>query len=339
MLGMGRAGRETPCSLAADVVVVDEASMVDLSLMVKLMEAVPEHARLILLGDKDQLASVEAGAILGDICKGGETQNGEGIGKSIIQLTRNYRFDASAGIGRLAAAIRDGDSQGAVACLENGGLAGVTFIQARETDLLPGVLSGIVRKEYLPCFFEGEPRQRWERFSAFRILCAHRQGALGVAGVNEWVERFLLHEAGLEPGRTWYSGRPVMVEQNDYQLGLFNGDVGVTAPTGPLDEDVGVFFPDVGAEGRFLMPSRLPRHTTVYAMTVHKSQGSEFDRIVLVLPPRRSPVVTRELLYTAVTRARSHVTILGDLQMVRETVDTPVQRASGLSEQLQAISK
>ncbi len=334
MLGIGRSRRGAAPSLPADVVVVDEASMVDLSLMTRLMEAIPEHARLILLGDKDQLASVEAGAILGDICRGGGKKKGEGIGKSIVQLNRSYRFDAAAGIGTLATAIRDGDSRAAVGLLESGSLPGVTFVPVTEAEQSPGVLVEVVRKEYLPYFFEKDARRKWEKFNSFRILCAHRQGSFGVSGINSRVERFLLHEAGYDPGRVWYPGRPVMVEQNDYQLNLFNGDVGVAAPSETPTGDIGVYFSGTEGGGRLLMPSRLPQHTTVYAMTVHKSQGSEFDRVVLVLPPRRSPVVTRELLYTAVTRAKTSVTILGSGQVIREAVESPVQRASGLSEQL-----
>jgi len=332
MLGMARSGRRAVRMVPADVVVVDEASMVDLSLMTRLMAAVPAHARLILLGDRDQLASVEAGAILGDICRGGEKKKGEGIGKSVVALTRSYRFDAATGIGTLAAAIREGDSRAAVALLEGGNLPDVTLIPIADPEKLPGFLEKIARNEYLPYFLEEDMRRKWEKFSSFRILCAHRQGRFGAVGINSTVERVLLHEAGLEPGRTWYPGRPVMVEQNDYQLGLFNGDAGVAARTGATAEDIGVFFPGSEGDGRLLMPSRLPRHETVYAMTVHKSQGSEFDRVVLVLPPRRSPVVTRELLYTAVTRAKTAVTIIGTGQVIREAVETPVQRASGLSE-------
>jgi exodeoxyribonuclease V alpha subunit len=234
----------------------------------------------------------------------------------------------------LAAAIRDGDSQAAVGLLGDGSLSGVTFVPLKDAKQLPGILTEIVRKEYLPYFFEEEPRRKWERFNAFRILCAHRQGPLGALGINGWVEHFLLHETGFEPGRPWYPGRPVMVEQNDYQLDLFNGDVGMAVPSGTAAGGIGVYFPGAEGEGRLLVPSRLPQHDTVYAMTVHKSQGSEFDRVVLVLPPRRSPVVTRELLYTAVTRAKTSVTILGTEQVVREAVEAPVQRASGLSEQL-----
>jgi exodeoxyribonuclease V alpha subunit len=162
---------------------------------------------------------------------------------------------------------------------------------------------------------------------------------MGVAGVNARVERFLLQGTGGEAGRVWYPGRPVLVEKNDYQLGLFNGDVGVAVPTGASAGELGVYFPSPEGGGRLLVPSRLPQHATVYAMTVHKSQGSEFDRIVLVLPPRRSSVITRELLYTAVTRAKTSVTIIGTEQVVRDAVETPVQRASGLSDQLGAMGK
>jgi exodeoxyribonuclease V alpha subunit len=313
--------------------------MVDLSLMTRLLEQTPRNARLILLGDKDQLASVEAGAILGDICRGGEKNRQEGIGRSIVQLTRNYRFDAAAGIGRLAGAIRDGDGQAVVDLLSDGGLAGVDFLPLKDPGRLPGILAGIAREAYLPCFKEKDPQRKWERLNAFRILCAHRQGALGVAGVNARVERFLLQGTGGEAGRVWYPGRPVLVEKNDYQLGLFNGDVGVAVPTGASAGELGVYFPSPEGGGRLLVPSRLPQHATVYAMTVHKSQGSEFDRIVLVLPPRRSSVITRELLYTAVTRAKTSVTIIGTEQVVRDAVETPVQRASGLSDQLGAMGK
>ena len=323
----GLGGRRSERPLAADVLVVDEASMVDLSLMTRTMEAVPAGARVILLGDKDQLASVEAGAILGDICAQPTV-----LDDCIVRLNRSFRYDGFSAIAALADAVRNGDAGAALACLRNGA-TGVSFLEVSDARGLARCLGELFRKHYQPVFEKQDPQEQWRRFNRFRVLCAHRDGPFGVGAVNALAENRLADGNGPDVSGGWYAGRPVMITKNDYQLRLFNGDVGLVVQRPDRPGSLGVLFPDTEG-GRFFPPSRLPAHETVYAMTVHKSQGSEFDAVALVLPPKASPVLTRELLYTAVTRARSAVTVIGTEQVLRGAVETPVLRASGLSEQL-----
>lgn len=326
--------------LIADVLVVDESSMVDLALMTRLLEAVPPDARLILLGDKDQLASVEAGAILGDICRGigayagSESSAPDGIGPCIVHLTHSYRFRSDSGIGCLSRAINSGDADQAMACLKDPTTPAVTLVDVLSPEKLTEPLTRFVQTYYLPWIKENDPAKRLSGFNTCRILCGHRQGPGGVEWVNQLAAETLRLETGADTHREWYDGRPVMITRNDYQLGLFNGDMGVAFPS-KADPTVCVaVFTDTDGAVRSFPTFHLPSHETVYAMTTHKSQGAEFDHVLLVLPPRRSPVITRELLYTAVTRARKSVTILGPGAVLREAVRTPVLRASGLSEQL-----
>ena len=334
--------------LAADVVVVDEASMVDLALMAKLLDAVPAHARLILLGDKDQLASVEAGAILGDLCHrhDGRFSSGfhpsvqammpfeieasprdeGGIWDCIVELERSWRFEASPGIGALARAVNAGLGPRAIA----------TFGDHAELDLLESgpdvppeaVVGDRLRHGYATYLTFAEPLDVLKAFNRFRVLCAHRRGNQGSEHLNR-VVRSELARVGMIPGSgDWYHGRPVMVTTNDYGLNLFNGDVGIC-----LEEPLGglrVWF--VGSDGRprGLHPARLPSHETVFAMTVHKSQGSEFDEVLLVLPTTASPILTRELVYTGVTRARERVAVLANADVLSVAMAQDIQRSSGL---------
>ena len=308
--------------LSADVVVVDEASMVDLALMTKLVEAVRSDARLILLGDRDQLASVEAGATLGDICAAG-------LG---IQLTHNFRFDADSAIGQIARSINAGDDDRALALLRDPRKTDLEWIEASDERTLVRAIGPLIQAGYGPLVGRSGPADGLERLGRFRVLAALRSGPFGVAGLNALSER-ILPLAGTDrrpPSR--YPGQPVMVRSNDYAAGLFNGDVGLLDRGG--SGRLGAFFPSADGSIREIPPARLPRHQTVYAMTVHKSQGSEFDEVLVVLPPRLSPVVTRELLYTAVTRARIKVTLVGPTTAIRHAIRTPVRRTSGLRDRL-----
>jgi len=316
--------------LAADVVVVDEASMVDLALMAKLVEAVPERARLILLGDRDQLASVEAGAILADICPPAQQRPAAGaMAGCVLELGHSFRFGADSGIGRLARAIGAGEAEVALELLRGESAAEVDWVEPDDSHRLGELLTPLVREGYGPALAGDGPDRQLVAFDAFRVLCALRAGPAGVEGLNALVERALRAE-GLFPDRVWYPGRPVMVTRNDYGLGLFNGDVGMALPAGP-GAGLQVYFP--GRE-RPVAPARLPPCETVFALTAHKSQGSEFDQVLVVLPPRPAPVLTRELLYTAVTRARRRLTLVGSEAVLRAAIASPVQRASGLRELL-----
>lgn len=354
--------------LPADVVLVDEASMVDLALMAKLMEAVPPHARVILLGDKNQLASVEAGAILGDICNAGREHgysrafadeieqrlgpafapeahgpDRAGIWDCIVELTHSYRFSAEGGIGGLARAIGRGDADAVLAELgkpmspeaayapdgEGPDVALVSLTNADDPGigLRPGVVRGLS-----PMLREDDPMARLSALTAFRVLAPHRKGRFGIERLTTSIEATLEAAGLLRTTEPFYDGRPILITKNDYQLDLFNGDVGIIG-RGP-DGRPRTFFalPDGGQ--RTLSPHRLPPHETVFAMTVHKSQGSEFDRVALVIPPAVSPILTRELLYTAVTRAKRRVVVHGHPQVIAEAVGRQIDRASGLRERL-----
>lgn len=320
-----RFGAERP--LPADVVIVDESSMVDVALMRRLLEAVHPRARLVLLGDKNQLASVEAGAVLGDICRGA---GGAGTGKlsgHVIELVRSYRFREDGGIGALAAAINRGDPGAALAVL-GAGDDEVELVEGPPGDLLRDA----VVRGFGPYLAEQAPAEALRTFDRFRILCAHRTGPSGVDTLNAFAESALERAGRLRRAGVWYAGRPVLVTRNDYQARLFNGDVGVIRPGQDGAMRAWFALPDGGA--RPLSPSRLPTHETVFAMTVHKSQGSELEEIAVVLPDARSQLLTRELLYTAVTRARRRVVIHGARESLVRAIEHSALRASGLGDAL-----
>ena len=352
--------------LLADAVLVDEASMVDLALMDRLLDAVPPSARVILLGDKDQLASVEAGAVLGDICNTGAPRSysrrfvedvaalsGEhlplppaaapetGIWDCIVQLTRSYRYGSAGGIGKLAAAINAGDGAGALSVLRDAEDADVSLVEPAAGSGPTPLLRRSAFAGFAAYLRETDLLARMQPLDRFRVLCAHRAGRWGAAAVNRQIEA-ALGAAGLlalDSGPN-YTGRPILITRNDYELELFNGDVGLLAADaeGRGNQEDGVrvraFFVAPDGKCRAISPARLPPHETVFAMTVHKSQGSEFDEVAVLLPDRVTPVLTRELLYTAVTRGRRQVTIHGTGEVVREAVGRPTERASGLRDML-----
>ena len=337
--------------LAEDVVIVDEASMVDVLLMDALFAALRPKARLILLGDRDQLASVDTGYVLGDLCRAAEScgsAHGEGLARwfralsgstlesspdatperdAVVRLVKSYRFEKQPGIGALADSIRNGSASGALRVLSDASHADATRREATHsaTELLAPMASAV--DDYLAA---ETPEQALDRFDAFRVLCALRDGRTGVAGLNEQIERWL-RSRGIPTRARWYEGRPVLVTANDQTTGLFNGDVGVTTISGGRAR---VWFRDAAGRPRAVAPARLPAHETAWAMTVHKSQGSEFGQVVLVLPQDDTRVLTRELLYTGVTRARTSVDIIGDAELLRVAIERATVRASGLAARL-----
>lgn len=312
--------------LPFDTVVVDEASMVDLALMSHLVDALRPSARLLLLGDRDQLASVEAGAVLGDIAGAGETEPAAAP-RPVVHLERSHRFDASSDVGALVRAVHEGDADAVLALLEDPERAGASRIEPGDGE----ALARVVREGYAAYAEARTPAGRLAALDGFRVLCAHRRGPLGVAEHNAFVESLLAAEGVIEPGpgRPWYAGRPLGVTRNDPSAGLYNGDVGLVGYA-PGGAGLRVLFlgPD-GAE-RWLSPLRLGAAETVFAMSVHKSQGSEFDAVLVVLPEEPSPIVTRELLYTAVSRARRTVWIRASREAIRAALEARVERASGL---------
>jgi exodeoxyribonuclease V alpha subunit len=357
--------------LVADIVIVDEASMIDLEMMAALLEALPSEATLILLGDKDQLASVEAGSVLGDLCQGAvdmaydaetcawikayagedlpinqQLRPNTGINQQTIMLLHSYRFGKDSGIGQLAKAVNLGDYISAQAILDN----------PKYVDLKPGllddqpainVLSGkdsadrllkqlvlanwgnnnngrpnlsqgysyyraLIKarpKDNQPELIDAWATQVLKGFDTFRVLCALRKGPWGVEGLNERIEHWLIGE---HPPQLWYEGRPVMITSNDYTLGLMNGDIGIALRD--HTDKLRVVFP--AGEGvqknglHWVSPLRLPNVETAYAMTVHKSQGSEFNHVALVLPETLNRVLTRELIYTGITRSKENFSLI-----------------------------
>lgn len=321
--------------LNADVVIVDEASMVDLPLMWKLFDAVDDHARLILLGDKDQLVSVEVGAVLGDICNH-ETKTRQvamfsGIGDCMVNLTHSYRFDAGQGIDLLAKAVNSGDSKKALEYLKGDKWPDLTLVSPDNKTSLDDILRPIIKDGYSKLMKQKEPQKRLNALSSFRVLCALRKGPSGSLRVNELAERFLGLRSSVRDQDLWYDGRPIMVTKNDYQLELFNGDVGIICRDKDHENTYRAFFPD---KANSFLPSQLPPHETVFAMTIHKSQGSEYDHVLVIMPEKISSIATRELLYTAITRARKSVSIIASEKILLHAIKTPVIRTSGLGDYL-----
>lgn len=379
--------------LHLDVLVIDEASMVDLELMAAVLDALPDDARLVLLGDKDQLASVEAGAVLGDLCQraaaGGYDAEtvawlaevcGDDVSayaasgapraldQHVAMLRVSHRFGDEGAIGRLALAINRGDAAGVRAAFAATGdvarvdpgtrpdlAAARLAVPPRDTTTrqlglfdTPTVEAGY--RHYLDVLARTRPALRddaetWQRWAgevlaarnAFQLLCAVRRGEAGVDAVNAAVTQALAEAGLIAADHEWYEGRPVMLTRNDYGLGLMNGDLGVALR---LPDETGrvrlvVAFAVTDAQGRrrlrHVPPSRLDAVGTVYAMTVHKSQGSEFSHVALVLPTDDAGVVTRELVYTAATRARSRFSLVADAQVVDGVVQRVVRRSSGLA--------
>lgn len=341
-----RSGRKRTL-LSADTVLIDEASMVDLTLLRRLLDALEASTRVILLGDKDQLASVEAGAVLGDICNAGQelpvttglanalAESGTiapapsaevdppPLAESIVQLRRSYRYGERSGIRQLAEHVNGGDASGAVACMADARFPDVRLEPAGAVDeIVARVAGGVARRRSLD-----DPARRIDDLARFGVLCAHRQGTLGATGLNAAIQAAVADTEAFGEERLG-PGQPVLITRNDYSVGVFNGDVGVVDNDGN-----GVWFR--GPHGlRRIARSRLPNHEPAFALTVHKSQGSEYDEVFLILPEEISPVVTRELIYTAITRARSKVSLCGREEILRAAIARRTTRASGLRDRL-----
>ncbi len=318
--------------LHADVVIIDEASMIDLAMMAKLFAAVLPEARLILLGDKDQLASVEAGHVLGDICQAATAAPARGGVTSFVALRKNFRFAQESGIQRLSLAVNEGDADEALAQLTGPATEGVIGHPLPAPAALPGLLRERIVTAYRQTL-ESSPTEGLRMAGAFRLLAAIRRGPYGVEHLNRLAEGALAAAGLIQPNARQYRGRPIMILQNDYNLGLFNGAVGVVLPDPEADGELRAFFAVEGGV-RSIHPARLPGHETAWAMTVHKSQGSEFERVLLILPDRDHPVVTRELLYTGITRARQSAEIWFNASAVRAAIARQTVRFSGLRDAL-----
>ncbi|WP_036114938.1 MULTISPECIES: exodeoxyribonuclease V subunit alpha [Luteibacter] len=367
--------------LHLDVLVIDEASMIDLEMMAATLDALPPQARLILLGDKDQLSSVEAGAVLGDLCARADRghydertrewlsevagvdvtawtveDDARPLDQQVTMLRRSRRFGADSGIGALALGINRGEMAGAMASF-SAASGDVAMLPPSTSAIASLAIEGRGQapgyRHYLDWIEKRRPAldaafgdfEAWgagalAAYARFQLLCATRHGDTGVDAQNERIARGLLERGLIDAVTGWYEGRPVMVTRNDYALGLMNGDVGVTlwVPDGQGAMALRVAFSvadeQAGERIRFVVPSRLSAVDTVFAMTVHKSQGSEFEHTALALPPEPSPVLTRELVYTGVTRARKAFTLLASADILGYAIARKTRRASGLLRRL-----
>ena len=371
--------------LPIDALVLDEGSMVDVTLMAKVLAALPDGARLVVLGDASQLASVQPGAVFADVCRAGAETTGAdsaggteaefrtGAGRServaaagvdaggadagsvetdrpavrapsplapcVVELVHNWRFDESGGIGRLAAAVVRGDASAVVAALRDPSDDSTELRSLSDSDRFEQLATTIAEERFAPALREmqanSDPGGEAGPLSVFRVLCAHRIGAFGAERFNRLVER-RLRTLGLVPANeAFYPGRPILVTRNDPRTGLSNGDTGFVVRD--ADRRVRVRFPELrDAEGRprLVVPSRLPPHESFFAVTVHRAQGSEYDEVAVALGPAESRIATRELLYTAVTRARRRVVVYGSGESVAAAVERATERSSGLREAL-----
>ena len=350
--------------LNADVVVVDEASMVDLALMAKLFEAVKKHTRIILIGDRNQLASVETGFVMADICDRENAhvfstsfcrrfkditgqnleisedaiKNRPGLYDHMVVLKKSYRFIDTGGIGECSRAVNHGKIDEALFAIKNNPDQ-ITWKKISE----PGDISRFLPEKVIQAYSEylktRDPLKALELFNRFKILCAVRFGASGVNEINRLAEETLIKNSLIVRPQSaafpWYRGRPVLITRNDYRLDLFNGDIGIAMPAPELKtHDLYVYFTGVSGEVRRFHPHRLPEHETAYAMTVHKSQGSEFETVLLIFPHQDYPVLTRELLYTGMTRAKKHILIWGKEKIIERTILRKIERTSGLKDAL-----
>lgn len=407
--GRFRHHRDNP--LPYDVIVVDEASMIDVALAAHLLEAVAPASRLVMLGDKDQLSAVEAGAVFAELSAqpsfsvsgkariaaalsidakrleaalphartpksepqlglfdiapaddsegygalfdtlpddwSGRSKEGEGaLTDCVVWLQKNYRFGLDSDIGRLSIAIRNGDEQAALDALDPSGARAAVLFDDGDAALSERTLARLAKgfapyAEALSAVLDGTQADHARLFDAlnrFRVLCATRKGPRGVDEVNARIAAKVREQAGiaLALGAQWFAGRPVIVTRNDYALGLFNGDIGIALPG--ADGLLRVAFRIADGSLRYVSPAALPPHDTAFALTVHKSQGSEFEHAALVLPGTFVRVLSRELVYTAITRAKRRVEVIGSAAIFAQAVREPTRRDSGLAARMRRLA-
>ena len=362
LLGAGGQGRPYLFNefnqLPVDLVVVDEASMVDLPLMARLVRALPEHCRLILLGDRDQLASVEPGSVLGDICGPAMVNSfsddfialsssiagqkivsdrssvSRGFHDSVVELRWSWRFSEQSGISVLSRAVKSGDVEAVSALFARSGLPDVVW---RELPSQTAVAEELMVK-ILPWAHRlsqsGSVEDALALLGEQGILCALRQGPWGVETINRLLETLLARQGLKENDCPYYPGRPIIITENSYRLQLFNGDVGVVLPSLQAVKGLRGFFQAAGGGVRSVPLVGLPAHESAFALTVHKSQGSEFRHVLLILPDAISPVLCRELIYTALTRARESIEVWGRWSIFAEALQARIERQSGLRDRL-----
>ena len=313
--------------LQVDVIIIDEASMIDILLMVRLLEAVPVKSKVIMLGDQHQLSSIQAGSVFSDIC------SVKNPCLPIFFLDYNFRSKGKTGIENLAKAINNNDYKKLKSILTSGTYTDVVFKHLNNRGMPPGFIDKYIVKGFKPFMNADTVDATLEELDAFKILCAHNSGDEGTLRINHVCEKILLLDNNFDIQKKPFK-KIVMVNINDYKKGLFNGDTGVCLIN---RENRTVFFKDVDSNVKQYRLLDLPGHDTAFAITIHKSQGSEFKNVLIILPDKLSPVVTRQLLYTGVTRAKEEVMIIGNLDVIKKAIGMSVKRNSGVTKNLDSM--
>lgn len=318
--------------LHLDVLIIDEASMIDLPLMARLLAAIPDQAKLILLGDKDQLSSVEAGSVFADICDQGQS-SANPLSESIVTLEKSFRFKADQGIARLTRHIRTGDSHAVQELLAQEHADIRLHRLATEQDLSLVISTAI--KEYQGIFQAETADEAIKILDQFRILCAVRKGRTGTEQINQTLEKVFIKQQSVHQTNGWYKGQAILIKTNDYSQALFNGDLGLIWPDRDGPETFYAWFRNSDQSLRRIPVSRLPAFEPAYAMTVHKAQGSEFNKVMFLLPDQdQTRIMTRELAYTAISRAKNTVEIIGQEQILLSAIQQRTLRDSGLADKI-----
>ena len=330
LAGSARFRHSAKNPLPFDILIVDEASMVALPMMSALVSALRPDAHLVLLGDRDQLASVEPGSVLGDLCRAGAETQASPLSGSLVILEKNYRFQAGSGIAEISRAVNAGLESEALELLKSSE-AGIAWQRSPLREELSGALAKKVVEGYRGYLEAASPLDALEQFDRFRLLCALREGPYGVGGLNHTVESILAREGLIHPKGSFYRGRPLMITVNNHAMRLFNGDTGILFPDPESGGELKAFFPAPDGGVRSVAPERLPLHETAYAITIHKSQGSEFGRVLMILPPVDGELMTRELLYTGMTRAKESVEIWTNEEVFCAAVRKKTKRSSGFN--------
>jgi len=360
LLGIGRTSSKPKYNnknpLPVDVLLVDEASMVDMSMMANIMDALSRTSRLILVGDKDQLSSVEPGAVLADICEAGPSSKfskkafsflcignappnispveDEGFYDGIVELDKSYRFSENSGIGLLANAIKRRDKNTALEIIKGGKYKDISWFRPENENGVKKILNELTGDHLSNISSAESPEKALDYIDEFKILCAVRKGIWGMEGLNNIIREILNEKKHAIVKGEWYHGRPVMITANDYQLDLYNGDTGMALHDDKSQKNLKVYFRSGNKALKMFHPARLGPHETAYATTVHKSQGAEFDRVVLVLPDKFSRALSMELVYTAVTRAKKEFILIGNEEIFSMAVSARSKRTSGLYNRL-----
>jgi exodeoxyribonuclease V alpha subunit len=333
--------------LDADIVVIDEASMIDIALMGKLLDALKEDTIFILLGDKDQLASVAPGSVLSDFCNFDninsfssdyskfleeitdyknieQNQQSNKLLDSIVELKKAYRYKPSSQIAKIAPLINQGKAEESYKIFKENKDDTLKLFNLSEMN---EELKNLILNYYSVYLQENDYSKMFEKFNRFRVLCAIRKTDLGVEKLNNYIENLLEKENLINTKKEFYHGKPIMIIENDYRLELFNGDIGLLIEE---NDEAKVYFPNANGSFRTFSPAILPNFETTYAMTIHKSQGSEFENVAIILPDEPNPVLTRELIYTGVTRAKERVNLFTNENIYIDAVTKKIWRMSGL---------